>query len=143
MDRAHIRSGKLIRVYNGEKGWLQLSDGSKTSPITIGFAKGRDKVVPAADDVQDTSTGTDTVKVRGDWKVQGGRVRRVTTIRDTKAAEIAARRQQRRAGAQKMVRDDKVFKAFLLMMKDLANGTAPKNPNMANMMTWFSSNLED
>lgn len=57
MDRMHVRNGVILGRYSGETGWIELENGSKVSPIIIGFVDGNDKVLPVREVVNNTGSG--------------------------------------------------------------------------------------
>lgn len=93
-DRAHIRFHDpdwiVVKKYNSEAGRVINEDGSRTSPVQIGYVSGNDRVVPIAVVTNDTSTGADILRTV-DETVDGTAVTRTVTIRDLTVQEIADR----------------------------------------------------
>lgn len=59
-DRAQIRDGKIVQIFEGEKGWIKDSFGrKKASPVVIGYDDGEDKVLPYSEYTVDKSTTGD------------------------------------------------------------------------------------
>lgn len=86
-ERAHIRSGQVIRFYADERGYMTLATGENISPIVLGYDNGTDKVVPVERETDDTSSGPDIVTTRSQT-VEADRVHILTEIRDMTAQEI-------------------------------------------------------
>lgn len=101
MDRAHIRSGALVRFYNGERGSITLENGGKVAPVVIGFENGNDKVVPYSEVVNDTSTQSNYVFKSQTRDVTETGVTDTTTIRDMTAEEIDGEKSRIVAGMDK------------------------------------------
>ena len=104
MTLAHIRGGEIIKRYAESRGWVQLENGSWSSPPIEGFVSGNDKIVPIVEEVTDTSTGPDTVRTRIET-VEADRVLVATAIRDMTAQEITARDNANKDGEANSVQD--------------------------------------
>ena len=81
---AHVRSGKIIRRFSGESGWVDLANGGRVSPPVAGFVSGKDRVVPVVDETRDDSTGGRTISAMTET-IEKGRVLRLTVISDRPA----------------------------------------------------------
>ena len=90
MALAHIRNGQIIRRYGESRGWVKLENGSAASPPVAGFVSGNDKIVEIVEEVTDTSTGPDVIRLRTET-VEADRVLVATSIRDMTAQEITSR----------------------------------------------------
>ena len=116
MDRAHVRNGQIIKMFNGPSGYLVVEDGRKTdvSRIDIGWSLGNDRLIAVVEEVQDTSTGTiGVVKTDTGYQLEADRVYRLITIRDKTQAELDA-------DADKEATQDLEFKTGKAMFR-LAN----------------------
>lgn len=141
MTIAHIRNGAVIKRFGAEIGWITLEDGRKTSPPVVGFVDGNDKVVVVVDEVQDTSTGGQTVKTVGEWQVEADRVYRLTTIRDKTQEEIDAQIEANKDAASESLDISPELKALATAIYLMGKGnTSPQVfTNPTNFKTWLRS----
>jgi len=140
MDRAHIRGGEVVKLYNGEAYRIELTGGVTVSPLVIGWTNGADSIVEYELVKTDISTGPDTT-VDKSRVVTANKVTDTRTKRDMTAQEIADRDAVSADIAKVELDKDKKFKAVLKVcwhiVKDTVPVNAKSNPN--NFLTWVRS----
>lgn len=87
MDRAHIRNGSVIKLYNGEKGWVDLENGQRHSPPQVGYVNKNDRIVDYTKETVDNSTGKNIV-IEESRTITDTSVVDTTTIRDMTPEEL-------------------------------------------------------
>ena len=137
-DRALIRSGAVIRKFNGEKGWVELEGGGKVSPPVIGYVNGNDKIVAVETETTDTSTGPDTVNTRVET-VEANRVLIAVSIRDMTAQELADRETARLDGAEQQIEVDPALKALSQAVFEILNDVRTLNSQAPITKTAFNT----
>lgn len=137
MDRAHLRQGQVIRLYNGEKGRIKLSNGKRISPIVIGYVNGDDRIVPYSIVEEDTSTGNK--KVRKFYQ----RTITADSVVDTYRTEDKSALEKQNDLEKELVQldDDGLFKIIGKAMWHLAKGDVPAGAtaNAAAFRDWLRS----
>ena len=138
MDRAHVRNGQIIKMFNGPSGYLVVEDGRKTdvSRIDIGWSLGNDRLIAVVEEVQDTSTGTiGVVKTDTGYQLEADRVYRLITIRDKTQAELDA-------DADKEATQDlefKTAKAHFRLANEIRELKGQQPLTVAQFKTWWKS----
>lgn len=138
IDRAHIRNGEIIKKFIGEKGWITLADGSKVSPVTIGFESGDDKVVPVEFVTVDNSTSEKTFKDKK-TTVESGRVLITTTIRDKTKKENDKEAKGNILALGRRIDDDALFSAVSKALFAMASNDVPPKAkkDIVAFKTWI------
>lgn len=137
-DRAHIRSGAVVKKFNSEKGWIKLEGGGQASPVVIGFVDGNDKVVPVTEVLNDTSTIPQTITTRVE-EVLADSVTITKTIRDKTQQEIDDTETERLFNLNQAFDDDPLIKAVYDATWRIAKGNVPASAlvNKAAWRKWF------
>ena len=142
-DRAHIRSGQILAVFNGEKRRIQLENGDWVLCAPIGYENGNDKIVPASEITNDTSTGSDVIREDINWHIVGNdeSVSRIINIRDMTAQEIADREEAAKDDVVDSLTNSYRDKALATMGWHIANGTVPPQATSSPTAwrTWLRS----
>ena len=136
IDRAHIRFGKVIKLYAGEAHRIQLADPKKTaSPIPIGLVKGPDRIVPFERVHEDTATGDDTISGREQIVTKDG-VTEKSWRRDCTAKEKKARGDKLKQECLDQLQMKPAYRVILEMIFLIMTNKAPVIKKRADFNAW-------
>lgn len=143
-DRAHIRKGKVVKMYRGERGTLLLENGDTVSPVVLGWVStnGNEKVVPVIERESHENLEPNPIRENGEWVVNPDEVRRVIRYRDRTPEELDQVVQAKKQKKLSVLEDDEnlqIMKAMYQIVSTDSRIPAQAKTSEKAFFDWVAS----